>query len=390
MTSFCRILLLLILLPSATVIAQSDDSKLSLNGYFTSMQSVMFQDIEKNWIADNLLHNRLNASWYPSDNISASLQLRNRLIFGETLKYTPGYADNTAKTAGWLNLSANIASGDSYVLNSTVDRLWFQVTTGKLVTTVGRQRINWGQNLVWNPNDIFNVYSYFDVDYPERSGSDAIRLQLYPNFTSTAELSAKVDSGDNVTAAALYRFNKWNYDIQVFGGILNSEDYVSGMGFSGNLKGAALRGEISWFRSIENFNDTSGYIMSSFGLDYAFQNSIMIQFEFLYSALPVSMQGFQEFYSGPLSVKNLAFTKYSVFAALSYPLNPLLQGSLAGMYFPEMEGFFAGPSLSYNLNDNIDLSLFLQYFSGKIEQAPSNDKIRQNLTFGFLRLKWNF
>ncbi len=390
MKSRCCIFLFLIFFPSATIFAQNDNSKFSLNGYITSMQSVMFQDIDKNWIADNLLHNRLNASWYPSDNINASFQLRNRLIFGETLKYTPGYVDNTAKTGGWINLSANLASGDSYVLNTTVDRLWFQATTGKLVTTIGRQRINWGQNLVWNPNDIFNVYSYFDVDYPERPGSDAIRLQLYPNFTSTAEITAKVDSGDNVTAAALYRFNKWNYDIQLLGGILNSEDYAAGMGFSGNLKGAALRGEITWFRSIEDFNDTSGYIMTSLGMDYVLQNSLMIQFEFLFSDLPADMQGFQEFYSGPLSVKNLAFTKYSVFGAVSYPVNPILQGTLAAMYFPKLEGFFAGPSLSYNLNDNIDLSLFLQYFSGKIEQAPSNDKVRQNLTFGFLRLKWNF
>jgi len=117
---------------------------------------------------------------------------------------------------------------------------------------------------------------------------------------------------------------------------------------------------------------------------------MLIQFEFLFSDLPVSMQGFQEFYSGPLSVKNLAFTKYSLFGAISYPFNPLLQGTMAVMYFPKLEGFFTGPSLSYNLNDNTDLSFFLQYFSGKIEQDPSQGKVRQELTLGFLRLRWNF
>ncbi|GAH33371.1 unnamed protein product, partial [marine sediment metagenome] len=228
MTSFCRIILILLILPAQIISAQTADSKISLNGYITNMQSVMFQDIDENWITDNLIHNRLNVYWYPSENISASLQIRNRLIFGETLKYTPGYVENTSKSSGWIDLSANIASGDSYVLNTGIDRLWFQATTGKLVTTIGRQRINWGQNLVWNPNDIFNVYSYFDVDYEERPGSDALRFQLYPDLTSTAEITVKADSGDNITAAALYRFNKWNYDIQLLGGILNSEDYVGG------------------------------------------------------------------------------------------------------------------------------------------------------------------
>lgn len=383
-----RILFILVLTP-ANLFAQDDNSKFSLGGYITSMQSVMFQDIDKNWISDNLVHNRLNAYWYPTENINASLQLRTRLIFGETLKYTPGYVKNMDRTAGWLDLSTNIASGDSYVLNTMIDRLWFQATTGKLVTTIGRQRINWGMNLVWNPNDIFNIYSYFDVDYEERPGSDALRLQVYPNFTSTAEITAKVDSGDNITAAGLYRFNIWNYDIQVIGGILNSEDVVGGLGFSGNLKGAALRGELSWFRSTKGFNDTTGYFMSSLGFDYVFQNSLMIQAEFLFSDLPSSVQGFQEFYAGPLSVKNLAFTKYSLFGAVSYPINPLIQGSLAGMYFPKLEGFFAGPSLSYSLNDNTDISLFFQHFSGKLDQAPSDGE-RQNLSICYLRLKWNF
>jgi hypothetical protein len=258
------------------------------------------------------------------------------------------------------------------------------------VTTIGRQRINWGQNLVWNPNDVFNVYSYFDIDYEERPGSDAIRFQLYPNYTSTAELTAKIDSGKNVTAAGLYRFNKWNYDIQLLGGVLNSEDYVAGLGFSGNIKGAALRGELTWFRSIDNFNDTAGYVMTSLGLDYAFKNSLMVQFEFLFSDLPASSMGFLEFYSGPLSVKNLAFTRYSVFGAMSYPINPLLQGSFAVMYFPKMEGFFIGPSVSYSIGNNLDLGFFLQFFSGKTEQSPGYEKSREDLVFSYLRLRWNF
>ena len=56
-----------------------------------------------------------------------------------------------------------------------------------------RQRINWGQTLVWNPNDIFNAYSYFDFDYIERPGSDAIRLQYYPDYSSAIEMAVKAD-----------------------------------------------------------------------------------------------------------------------------------------------------------------------------------------------------
>ena len=33
----------------------------------------------------------------------------------------------------------------------------------KLQLRVGRQRINWGINTTWNPNDIFNSYNIYDV-----------------------------------------------------------------------------------------------------------------------------------------------------------------------------------------------------------------------------------
>lgn len=370
--------------------AQTDNPVLTLDGYLSNMQMVMFQDISKDWVTENLFHNRLNIHWYPVKNITGTLQVRNRLIYGETVRNTPGYAKNIDNSDGLLDLSLNIASGNSFVLNSAIDRLWLQATTGKLVTTVGRQRINWGQNLVWNPNDVFNVYSYFDVDYEERPGSDAIRFQFYPELNSTAELAAKIDSGKNITAAGLYRFNILNYDIQFLGGILNTEDYVAGLGFSGNLKGAALRGEMTWFRSIDNFDDTVAYVMTSLGLDYVFNNSLMVQFEFLFSDLPLSSLRILELYSGPLSVKNLAFTRYSIFGAMSYPINPLLQGSFAIMYFPEMKGFFMGPSVTYSIDNNLDLSFFFQFFSGETEQLPGPGKSREKLALSFLRMRWNF
>lgn len=33
--------------------------------------------------------------------------------------------------------------------------------------------------MAWNPNDWFNTYNYFDFDYEERPGTDAIRVRVY-------------------------------------------------------------------------------------------------------------------------------------------------------------------------------------------------------------------
>ncbi|MBN2611802.1 MAG: hypothetical protein JXB00_09635 [Bacteroidales bacterium] len=361
----------------------------SLNGYLTSMNSVIIVDTLKDyWITDYLLHNRLNFQWFPDNNFSIKLELRNRFMYGDQLKadISGDYLKSLDEDKGVADLSVNLFSGKSYVFNSMIDRAFIQYSKGKFDITAGRQRINWGQTFVWNPNDIFNTYSFFDFDYEERPGSDAIRLQYYPGMTSAAELAVKGDSAGNITAAGLFRVNKLGYDIQVLAGVLNSEDAVLGLGWSGNIKNVSFRGEMSYFHPYENFSDTSGLFFISAGLDYSFSNSLFLQIEALYSQMPkgFNITDFLEFYSGPLSVKNLSFTEFSLFAQAGYPLNPLVNVNLAGMYFPKLKGFYAGPSLSYSLAQNLDFSVYYQLFSGKFEAD------RKSFHLGFMRFKYSF
>lgn len=364
---------------------------LELNGYLSGLQNIMFQEIDKEWTTENLIHNRLNFNWYPTKNLNVSVQLRNRLIYGETVNYNPYYAGAIGHDDGWFDFSFNICSGKSFVLNTAIDRFWLQYTSGRFEATIGRQRINWGQTYVWNTNDIFNVYSYFDVDYIERPGSDAVRLKYYSGYTSSFELTAKIDSSDRITAAGMFRFNIRNYDIQFLGGIFNKEDYIAGMGWSGNIFNAGFRGEATYFHDIDNFRDTTGMIMISASLDYTFSNSLFLQSEFLYTNRPLNTGGgLINYYTSSLNVKSLAFTEYSIFASASYPLTPLLQGSLAGMYFPKLKGIFAGPSVTYNLEENTDLGLFFQYFSGELRNPITSVTERENITLIYLRLRWNF
>ena len=368
----------------------TEGSPFELKGYLTNMQSVMFENPDESWIADNLFHNRLNFFYY-GNNLSASLQFRNRLMYGGSFNMFQGYDRLIEQDIGWMDLSWNLLSGNSYVLNSTIDRVWLKYSTGVFEATVGRQRINWGQTFVWNVNDIFNAYSYFDFDYEERPGSDAVRLQFYPNYTSTIEIAAKLDSANKVTAAALYRVNVFSYDIQFLAGVLNEEDYIGGVGWSGNIGGAGFRAEGTYFHPVDKPKDTTGMVMFSAGLDYAFPSTLMLQAEYLYSSNPLSASsGLLDIYAGPLTVKQLAFAEHSLFAAGSYQITPLFQATLAGMYFPELKGFFAGPSMTYNVLDNVDLSFFLQYFNAENKNPASGRITRQQISLLFLRLKWNF
>ncbi len=381
------VLILLITLPVSITGQDSIPKRLSLNGYITNMQSFMFQGFNDNWTIDNLIHNRLNLKWdSKTDNFKAVLELRNRLIAGESVSTIPGYSKMIDADNGIVKLSDNLSSGNSWLLNSKIDRAYIDYTNNKFQLTIGRQRINWGQCFTWNPNDLFNAYSFFDFDYVEKPGSDAIRMQYYTSNTSTFEFAVKANNNYKVTSAFLYRFNKWNYDIQFLGGILNDQDYVIGTGWSGNIKGASFRGEISYFQPKHNFADTTGILVVSLGTDYTFKNSFMIQFEALYNQNKgYQINNFVDFYNESLSAKNLSFTKVTFMLQGSYPITPLFNVSIALMYFPKLDGIFLGPTFTYSMTKNIDFSLITQSFAGQLLKGQT-----EHFNFSFLRLKYNF
>ncbi len=364
--------------------AQEGNGDLLFRGYLSNMQSVMFQQLHERWYLDNLLHNRLQLKWYAGDHLTTNVEVRNRFFFGNSLDI-PGYKEYFSFDRGWTDLSFTLASGESYILETTVDRAWLDLQFGNLEIRAGRQRINWGKTLVWNPNDIFNAYSFFDFDYVEKPGCDALRVRYATGASTDVEASIKVDRDDQVTAAAILRLNPGMYDLQFFGGILNGKDYVAGTGWSGNLKGAGFNGELTFFQPTDS-SFGKGDLMLSVGGEYTFRNSLSLQAEYLYSSVDYQYHSFAEFYYLPLTVKQITFTDHNLFVQASYPFTPLFTGTMAVIWYPSIHGYFLGPSLNLSLQEDLDLSFYLQHFCGEFNKAFG----RQKLTLAFLRLKWSF
>ncbi len=369
---------------------QEKQKKYAIDGYITNMQSVMFTDsISGNWTNDNLIHNRLNFRWFPSQNFTLKIGLRTRFFSGETVKYSPNYANNIEKDNGIFNLNWNVFSEQSFLLNSQIDRANISYEKEKLNITLGRQRINWGRSFVWNPNDIFNSYSIFDFDYLEKPGSDALRIQYYTGATSSAELVVKADSSKNISSAILYKFPIKNYDVQIMGGIINEQDYVIGTGWEGEIKSVSFKGEATYLHPKNNFNDTTGLFVASASISYGFSNSAFLQFEFLYNQQS-KISDLTSYINQTLTIKNLSFTEYNLFGSITYPITSLLNATLSAMYYPQVYGFYIGPSFTYSLSDNFDFSLITQTFKINNFINPQTQKKGLNMAFGFLQLKFNF
>ncbi len=281
----------------------------------------------------------------------------------------------------------NLASDSSYIINSTIDRLYLDLNLGKLQVTIGRQRINWGMNFVWNPNDIFNNYSFFDFDYIERPGSDAVRLQYYLGSATSVELAGKVNHEEEYSLAGLIRFNLGAYDIQVLGGVLEEDEYVFGAGFSGYIGPVSLNGELSFLDPIKDNDPRESVVIGGLGMSYNTPFNLYFQLEYLYNqaAKTSGISNFSDFYYRNITLRDLSFAPHTFFANVTYPITPLINAGASAMMFPKFKGFFVGPSIDLSLRSDLDLSFIVQHFQGEFQ-----NQLDQKATLGFLRLKWSF
>lgn len=68
--------------------------------------------------------------------------------------------------------------------------------------------MNWGISIVWNLNDIFNVFSFMDFDYEECLGSDVICIKYYFGIVFSVEIVVKgFDDFDEVVMVGMWKFN---------------------------------------------------------------------------------------------------------------------------------------------------------------------------------------
>ena len=393
-----KILVILIVSCQLSVVNLSAQN---LSGYVTGMPSLIVQQPYSYASWQMLTHNRLNFGWQMNEHWRMDAGMRNRLIVSgdfldpRSTKFDAGLMNlswNWLDARKWWTRQVNPNSTAYYSLsflgNTALDRLNLTYEKNKWKLQLGRQRINWGQTFVWNPNDIFNTYSFFDFDYPERSGCDAFRGTYFHNATSSTELAVSVNHENKITSALLHRWNKNNVDYQLIAGQQTQTDLVVGGAVTGDFKGLNVRSELSYFHSIQDMLNETGVVAVSVGADYIFSNSLMLQTEVLYNNVSktFSGNGLMGLYSAPLSAKQLSISDWNIFVNASYPITQRLQGSLSSMYFVDIKSCYAGISLDFSLAENLDLSFITQYFS-----TLNNSPIWNMRVFlGFVRLKYAF
>lgn len=148
--------------------------------------------------------------------------------------------------------------------------------------TIGRQRINWGIDLVWNPNDIFNTFSYLNLEYPERPGTDAVNLKVYTGALSYFDLVYQPHkTADSSANGVRYRANIARTDFQVLVARMAGY-YVLGGGLSSELGQFAIMSEVSYF-STQKSDSKSGFV-ATFSADRSFGSNSFAQLGALFNS----------------------------------------------------------------------------------------------------------
>ena len=321
---------------------------------------------------DNLVHNRMNFKWYPTKNIKVVTELRNRFFVGDQVRKNPIY-DQLLKTSNdHFDWTYTIEDKGNYIFFFMIDRAYGQYTRDRLEVKMGRQRINWGISAAWNPNDIFNAFSYFNFDYEERPGSDALSVKYYTGIASSVEVAAKLANDlYGFTGAALWKFNKYGYDFQLLSGV-TKQNMVIGGGWAGNISKAGFKGETSYFAPMENAVDKTEVLVASLSLDYSFKNSLYLNGSALYNSNGSTSPSFLDqilYYKGNISAKNLSPYRWSAFLQGSYQFHPLVTGGMAVIGYPGSKNIFLGPYAGISILQNLDLDFFAQIMFSEIHHT---------------------
>ncbi|MCB0759961.1 MAG: hypothetical protein KDC12_00465 [Flavobacteriales bacterium] len=337
----------------------------SVQGYVKYLTTASFSNAD-DLLTHQFFHNRINFKYYATPSITLVVENRNRVFFGETVKLTPDYGALVDQSTGTVDLSWLWMAEKSIVGHSTLDRAYVQYSKGDWDVSVGRQRINWGINVAWNPNDLFNAYNLVDFDYQERPGSDAVRVRHYMG-RHAIEVAAAPDTALNTSVIGLlYKVNVLNYDLQFLAANYRL-DYAVGGGWAGNLKNAGFKGEATYFIPKTTSNGSKEAFAGSLSVDYLFRKGLYINVSGLYNSIGERSLTAQSlaFQSGaPLSAKNLMPSRFTSFIQLSGAFTPAFSGALSAIYLHEMDISFLMPSVAYNINNSWDIDLTGQLYFG--------------------------
>lgn len=357
-----------------------------LHGYMKFIPSVYFQDRADSVFSEGFLHNRINLKISDGKGLQFRAEMRNRLYYGEVVRMQPQFGSIVDDDTGWVRMAVLWVDQPGFVLLSNIDRLQVSYDAGRYSLVLGRQRINWGINTLWNPNDLFNAWNFLDFDYEERPGTDAIRLRYNASETASLELAySPAESVENHTAAMLWRFNRSRFDYQLLAGKYK-HDLVLGGGFAGHIRQTGFKGEVSWFNPLYGGLYGGQTIAASIEFDRTFKNDWYLNTAVLHNRVEddfdLTLAGI---YRSRVSPRQLMPWSWNFSISALKQISPPISASLGLVFSPEDASTILLPGLNWNVADNFYIDLIGQSF---FSRQASNYQVIVNSLYLRIQLRY--
>jgi len=313
----------------------------------------------------NVIHTRQNLIWYPLQSITGVAEVKSRHFLGENITSTVEYNEVRVSRTTYFDWTWILAEGDNLSIVTTLDRAYFDCYLGPTQITLGRQRIAWGTNWVWNPIDLFNPVSPLDFDTEERPGADAARIQFYTSATSKLELAiAPNRDTEQRVIAGLAKANIWTYDFHLIAGSERSSAVIGGA-WAGQIRDAGFRGEYLYADPGEASDYAGPFTVPAASIAYTFPNSFFVHGGVLYNSAGTTEDAGGERLLQAIRRNELSPARASVFGEVAYNLSPLVRGNLSGILNPFDHSWYLGPALNWSVAANIDFSATALLFGGR-------------------------
>lgn len=389
-----------------SLVAETDrwQDRITVSGYVKYLQSALLVEsgfggappgvidqLLGGTVFDHLLHHRLNLGVEIHPSLQLQVGWRNRLFFGDQprLYALAGQDYGNAVDVGandYLDLSFLPLDRKAWVAHSVLDRLYLEWRGPRDEVRLGRQRINWGLCTIWNPNDLFNAFSFTDFDYEERPGADALRWTHYLGESGRTELVLQPGrSLDASTYAMQYHGSLRGAGYQVLLAWYRGELALGG-GWEADLWEGAWKLESTAFVPVRDQDTRQPAAAVSTDWTRSWESGLLLGGGYLLNtAARIDGNLFADL-DERLSARNLYPFRHNLFLQGSYPVSPLFSTSLAAVYSPgKDQNLFLAPVLTLSVATDWDLDL-----TGQVLVEEKAQKWASPVQAFFLRLRWSY
>jgi len=384
---------------------EGDQKVFSITGEYKNLglyySTKRFWDTTKNEFRRKVLLSdlnrlRLSPEWRIGEQVLVHVEVGNELIFSNYHKTST--FDLLWRPSTYNDLtdgSLEYDKSDHYYYGLKLHRGYAKITTDRFTITAGRQLVRFGSGKLWNPLDIMNPVSPLLIEGAEEvKGVDALRVEYYPKGSTEIslvyapkrkydELRSRYLWGHDSSFIGRVKTVVGDTDLAFLGGLL-PERFIGGADVATVFFDGILRGSILYSRP----DDYDAFVTAGAGYEYSFSGGINFLIEYFYNGnslnnnqtlmnayLQTSILGMDEMRYEILANQFLTFNRHYLGVALGYDVTPLVHGDLLTIGDLEGQAVFCLPSLRYNMEENIDLTLSAMW--GFTVGSPSSSKVSE-------------